>query len=177
MTQGRWVVAGSWWKRGRKMIFTKVLVPVDGSESSVNALKLAKRLVGDDPGSTLYVISVVAAGTLATELEHPTRHQENNPMLFGNSTTYQKLIDDTFDEMKNRVTDAVGNELDDVACSVVIGAAFGSKVSDGIVDFAKSNDCDLIVMGRRGVSKLRGMLGSVTYGVLHEADIPVMSVK
>ena len=32
-------------------------------------------------------------------------------------------------------------------------------------------------MGRRGLGALRGMLGSVSYGVLHSAEMPVLTVK
>ncbi|MFQ9742421.1 MAG: universal stress protein [Slackia sp.] len=46
-----------------------------------------------------------------------------------------------------------------------------------MVYYAKKHDADLIVMGRRGLGGLRGMLGSVSYGVLHGADIPVLTVK
>ena len=48
---------------------------------------------------------------------------------------------------------------------------------DALVYYAKKHDADLIVMGRRGLGGLRGMLGSVSYGVLHGADIPVLTVK
>ena len=32
-------------------------------------------------------------------------------------------------------------------------------------------------MGRRGLGALRGMLGSVSYAVLRNADMPVLTVK
>ncbi len=47
----------------------------------------------------------------------------------------------------------------------------------GIVEYSTANDCDLIVMGRRGLGAIRGILGSVSSGVLRSVDIPVLTVK
>ena len=46
-----------------------------------------------------------------------------------------------------------------------------------LADYAKHHDIDLIVMGRRGLGAIRGMLGSVSYSLLRETDIPVLTVK
>jgi nucleotide-binding universal stress UspA family protein len=49
---------------------------------------------------------------------------------------------------------------------------------EAIIDYAKQQDCDLIVMashGRRGVSAL--LLGSETQRVLIHTTIPVMIVR
>ena len=46
-----------------------------------------------------------------------------------------------------------------------------------IVSYASDNNCDLIIMGSRGLGVLRGMLGSVSYGVLRSAEILVLVAK
>jgi nucleotide-binding universal stress UspA family protein len=47
-----------------------------------------------------------------------------------------------------------------------------------IVGFAKENDVGLIVMGRRGLSDLQGLLiGSVSHKILHLADCPCLTVR
>ena len=48
---------------------------------------------------------------------------------------------------------------------------------DIICDYAKENDIDLIVMGRRGLSGIRGALGSVSTAVLRGTDLPVLVIK
>jgi nucleotide-binding universal stress UspA family protein len=50
--------------------------------------------------------------------------------------------------------------------------------AEAIIDFAKSGDCDLIVMashGRRGIRKL--VLGSQTSEVLADSPVPVLVVR
>ena len=47
-----------------------------------------------------------------------------------------------------------------------------------ILDFATSNDMDLIVMGSRGLGLFKGaLIGSVSQKVVEESPIPVMVIK
>ena|SRR5438552_8562668 len=59
----------------------------------------------------------------------------------------------------------------------VRGVAAG-QVASAIVDVARANGIDLIVMGSRGLSDMKGlMLGSVTHKVMQVASIPVLVVR
>ena len=68
---------------------------------------------------------------------------------------------------------AIGGLLDGMPNDVDIAAVNAPSPVDGINDFAKEHGCDLIVMGSRGL----GVLGSVSYGVLRSAEIPVLVAK
>ena len=56
-------------------------------------------------------------------------------------------------------------------------AAFNTSITTGILSYAIERECDLVIMGRRGMGALRSMLGSVSFSILQNADIPVMVVK
>ena len=66
---------------------------------------------------------------------------------------------------------------DDAQCQIVADAVISSSPVEGIADYVKSHDIDLVVMGRRGLGALRGMIGSVSFGVLRSVDVPVLTVK
>lgn len=48
--------------------------------------------------------------------------------------------------------------------------------ADAIVEVAETRNADLIVVGSRGLGRLRAALGSVSHDVLHRADRPVLVV-
>ena len=74
--------------------------------------------------------------------------------------------------------ESIGDALDDIDTSKIqIEAVAHPSPVHGIIDYADEHDCDIIVMGRRGLGAVRGLLGSVSYGVLRSIDIPVMTVK
>ena len=52
------------------------------------------------------------------------------------------------------------------------------RIADAIVSYAKDKHIDLIIIGIRGMSKLKSMLvGSIAYDVVRYAHCPVLSVK
>ena len=60
---------------------------------------------------------------------------------------------------------------------LVVDAAGASGISSAIVRLAGEHAVDLIVIGSRGRAGLRAMLlGSVSNGVVHHADRPVLVV-
>ncbi len=56
--------------------------------------------------------------------------------------------------------------------------AIAGHAAKHLVDTARARDCDLIVMGSRGLSDIAGlMLGSVTHKVLQVAEAPVFVAR
>ena len=69
-----------------------------------------------------------------------------------------------------RLLDRAGVEYQ---CHIRAGAC-----ADTIADLARERGCTRIVMGTRGLGAVKGLvLGSVTYGVVHLAQMPVTLVK
>lgn len=160
------------------MLYKKILVPFDGSEASRNALDVAEKLIMDDPEATLYLLTVVSASDVATELESPTpAGGAAAPMLAPGGDVLESIVDGTRLAAYEKMTDALGDAIGKFSCNVETDAVIAKSVSDGIVDFAKVHGCEIIVMGRRGVGALRSVLGSVSNGVLRDADLPVLTVK
>ncbi len=159
------------------MLYKKILVPFDGSEPARHALEVAKNLVADDPEATLYLLNVLPAGTLASHFDSADSTQGSTPMLLADPNAYQSVIKSETDLALSKLAEGADDALAGVSCCVVKNVAIGGSVPDGIVDYSCDHGCEIIVMGRRGLGGLRGMLGSVSYSVLHSADIPVLTVK
>lgn len=159
------------------MLYKKILVPFDGSDPAKGALEVAKKLIADDPAAVLYVMTVVPANIIAAELESPSNPAAGTPLLFADADSYERVIANARRRAEEELREGIGDALDGVGFEVELGVAIAGKTADGIVDYANDHGVEIIVMGRRGLGALRGMLGSVSYAVLHEADIPVLTVK
>ena len=144
------------------MQYKNILVPFDGSEHAVNAVKAAKDLAGDAADVTIHVLNVVDPGE--TEMG-VGEYEEYKRMLDTKKAEGQKTL-------ASQVEDAVGTTE-----GFVIKAVTTNSPVTGITRYVEENGIDLIIMGRRGLGALRGMLGSVSYAVLHAVDVPVMTVK
>jgi nucleotide-binding universal stress UspA family protein len=149
--------------------FAKVLVCVDGSDSSMEAARYAV-MIGKE-----YTAEVIALNVIVSQLGYAY-----SSGAFG--LTSQSAINDLlekskkeaqvwFDEIKrNATTEGVQLRTEMVASPTSIVPA--------IVNYAEKNDIDLIVVGTRGRSGFtKLLLGSVASGVVTYAACPVMVVK
>ena len=155
----------------------KLLIPVDGSQASVSAAKKAAEIAKKD-GYTVKIISVIKPDDLQAYRRNAKAWQQLDGSLIGNRA---KPIDDeeALVKMRRRTNDIIDSVLSEAAFegiqterAVLVGEPF-----EVILDTAKKEGVDLIVMGNRGFSKIkRFFVGSVTQKVIAEAPCPVLVV-
>lgn len=159
------------------MLYKNLLVAYDGSGPSQEALVVAKDMIGDVPEATMHILAVIPLGAVGVGVESPIEPIGSVQQIFPDMQTYETLLANAKQTTVDSVREQIGDGLADVSCDVKIAAIAASKPAAGICEYAEDEDIDMIVMGRRGLGGLRGMIGSVSYSVLHEADCPVVTVK
>lgn len=159
------------------MHFTNILVPFDTSEHAQRALTLAKGLVEEDPTTQLHVIGVFSVSEFPPPVGLDGNPYEVLPEPLLDPQTYFQLVEESKKRIMGTLEKATQPLLTDITNKVTLMAIDNRSVVDAITTYAHDKHCDLIIMGSRGLGVLRGMLGSVSYGVLRSAQIPVMVVK
>ncbi len=138
-----------------------LLLPTDGSETAEVAIERGLALAAHLQ-ATVHFLSVVDSDltdTLATVSDDDVDHSST-------------LLERANTHLETLATDARDRDLE-----VVTRAKAGSPAEE-IVDYAESEDIDLIAMGtagRGGFSRM--LLGSVTDAVVRTATVPVMTVR
>lgn len=139
----------------------KILLPVDGSDISLEAVRFAVRLARDGLDASVVLANVQEPASL-----------------------YEMLVAHDA-EVLDRVSAEAGVHamMQAEALLQQAGIAYEREVAKGdpahtLVDILENYGCDLVVMGARGQGTLRSaLLGSVSHEVLHAAGVPVMIVK
>lgn len=138
--------------------YKKILVPVDGSQHS----KLAKRKA----------MGIAAAMGADIVLMHATGRI---PSLIGGAAR-EELMEELLKDADN-VLQPYRKVLDEKGVNYVERVVTG-EAGDMICQVAKEEECDLIVMGSRGLSDMEGILvGSVTHRVLSCCTLPVLVAR
>ncbi|HEY9040158.1 MAG TPA: universal stress protein [Roseovarius sp.] len=175
-------------------MFSKILVAYDGSDNARRALDVASEL-SKKLGADLFIVHVLMHGRPADELvrmaevEHLVEraHVKTTPGVdYVSGRTYDLLGGGGTNDQTIWVISAIGDQLVSYAKnrSEELGAR-GVKTSvqigdyaDEILEAAKQQKADMIVVGSRGLGKIREtVLGSVSQKVLHNADQTVVTVK
>jgi nucleotide-binding universal stress UspA family protein len=139
----------------------KILLPLDGSAPSLDAVRWAIHLVREG----------LKASFVLANVQDPIH-------------LYEVVLAHDADLLK-RASAAAGLHALEAgkALASAAGITFEREVASGdpahtIIDIAERFGCDLIVMGARGTGLLRSaLLGSVSQAVLHASEVPVMIVK
>jgi nucleotide-binding universal stress UspA family protein len=144
----------------------KILVPVDGSPNSMDALKAASDFV-KIKGADILVISVVPTmsdGMADLEISPARRERHMNSMA---------AVADSAVKQACSLLDSEG-----VASSCTKTILTSVSIPDAIIDFAVSEKIDLIVMGSRGLSASSTFkIGSVAIHVVKQSPCSVYLVK
>lgn len=158
------------------MGFRNILVPYDNSEHAQNALLKAIEMVDNAPDATLHIMEVMAPpqDLVFSSINH-------NNFGGGNSVIskeiFTEVVEDRTAEASKSLQEKVEPFIQDFAGTAIAEVVYGVYVVDTLVDAAKQYGVDAIVMGSRGLGGIRGMIGSVSYGVLRSGDTPVLIVK
>ncbi len=143
-------------------LFRKVLVPVDGSENSTRAVETAKDLA--------------ASGKRDVTLIHVVQPVYQTVGPYGEYVDVASLISSQ-EEFGRKVLDE-SKELLEAAGVVVDTHLVLGRRGQEICKLAETGAYDLIVMGRRGISRLEEVvLGSVSEYVVRHSKLPVLIVQ
>jgi nucleotide-binding universal stress UspA family protein len=145
-------------------MYKHILVPTDGSKISLAAAKRAAKLARE-LGARMTSIYVMAPYMPPMETDVAAFYPEYS------ARGYEQAVRKSADKALARVK-AVADAAK-VRCAAV--AVTGASPWRSIIDAAKKNKCDLIVMashGRKGLEAL--LLGSETQKVLTHSKTPVL---
>jgi nucleotide-binding universal stress UspA family protein len=139
----------------------KILLPVDGSDASLDAVQHALGLVRDGLRAEFVLANVQEPASL------------------------YELLRAHDAEVIESVSRSAGEHLLERAAGLCRAAAVGFETVIGtgepahlLHDIAEETGCELIVMGARGDGNTRGTrLGSVAHAMLHDAALPVTIVR
>jgi nucleotide-binding universal stress UspA family protein len=155
-------------------LFEKILVPLDGSDHSLKALEIAVQVAKRFSGkiSLIHVYSVAVMPIITPE---PTTLPP--PMIpVMTPAEVAKAIEAVRNAGASILSDGEQKvEAEGIQVETLLKE--GHTVQE-IIKTAKEGKFDLIVIGGRGISKIRELLlGSVTDGVIHHAACPVLVTK
>jgi nucleotide-binding universal stress UspA family protein len=141
-------------------LFSKILVPVDGSDISYRALDSALFL-SERLGSKITAIHVI----------------EKMPTVYIQS---QKILDEILETYKNE-SQKILDECSSIATKK--GIAINTTLLEGnpastILEFSQMEKYEVIIIGSRGMGHFKELiLGSVSSKILHHSLCPVLLIR
>jgi nucleotide-binding universal stress UspA family protein len=139
-------------------MFERILIAYDGSEHSQRAAKIAGEIARMQNKVEIWLVCVM----------------ESIPPYLGQPYLQELIVAQTHagEEFLKKARKIIGNEI-----TIHDELLFGPP-AERILNVAENRDCNLIVMGTRGLSVLQGLLlGGQVHKVISHSKCPVLAVK
>jgi nucleotide-binding universal stress UspA family protein len=144
-------------------MFKRVLVALDGSETSTAALTRAMAIVKAFSADLIVVTAYDSTPIIGAGLDYGYMQTQ---YVEAGKTQAEKIIKDARELVENSGLKADTRIIE------------SHRTWSGIIDTATASKVDLIVMGSHGLSGLEKLItGSVTQRVLQHTTLPVMVVR
>jgi nucleotide-binding universal stress UspA family protein len=141
-------------------MFTKILVPVDGSDNSYKALEAAL-ILSEKLGSNISVVNVME--------QVPITHIESEKLLGELLEAYKKENQ----EILSKCSDIAHQKGITIKTVLLQG-----NPAPVILDYSKKENFDLVIMGSRGMGKFKELiLGSVSSKIVHHSPCAIMIIR
>ncbi len=146
-------------------MFSKILVGIDGSEYSRNAVNFALDL-SSKYDSDLYLLAIVPSKV----------HHGDSSGVFGMVAPsyfqeYKKEAEKWFEEINKRAEEKKVQIKTEVVFTVI-------SIVEGILTYAEKENINLIIIGSKGKSGWKKLIvGSVASGISTYAHCPILIVK
>ena len=145
----------------------KILIPFDGSEHSKKAIEFAAGVAKQD-NAEVYLIHIVEDKEIPPEI---LEYIEIEKIDGGLGKVSAKLISEG-------IMKTAQKQVQDKGLKIAKSMVFRGDPAEEIIQFAKNNDIDMIVIGSRGLGQIKGLLlGSVSSKVCHLAECTCVTVK
>ena len=156
-------------------IYSKILVPYDGSKHAEKALNKAVNLAKLIKGSKIIILNVIEE-ILTPPLVFPTRIRH---FKTGEDTTLSTYFRDLQTDMRYKMINTLEKIKQKYENSVKIRTVvLVGSAEDKIVGYANRQNVDLIVMGSKGLKGIsRLLMGSVSRHVSEKVKCSVMIVR
>ena len=151
-------------------LFSKILVPIDGSEPSFHAAHIASN-IANKFNSEIIVLYVVVS---------PSKSEYANLTGLVTPKQIDMIIENAKKQARdwfNRTEDMIKEKNPNIKVSTKV-ILTGVAVYGEIIQYAGQENIDLIIIGTRGRSGVKKLLlGSTASGVVTYADCPVLVTK
>jgi nucleotide-binding universal stress UspA family protein len=151
-----------------KNLFSKILVPIDGSEYSFRAAQYATDLSIKNT-SDLILLSVVPSKIM---------YGDSSGIFGAVPATYSKKYKNEANKWFNQIISEIKNEgleIKKIKTDVITTPV---SIVSTILEYAEKQGTDLIIVGTRGITGFKRMLlGSVASGIVTYAHCPVLVIR
>lgn len=140
------------------MFCSKILVSYDGSEPAKKSLEKAMEIALIDKSIAIHIIHIALIPALP---------------IAGSISG----LEDSIFTSGNEIIAELKEKIAGIPNPVELFFLKGLSIPDIILNHADEQQCDLIIMGSRGLTGIKEFLGSVSAVVVPRAKMPVLIVK